>query len=990
MRSSSFALSFFLVFFNAVVFGQTCPELLGTQLEGDGGFGRSIAVSGDGMKIITGRPQSSNPGTWSGGATVFEFDNGDWEPLYGSFGNHDNGSRYGFDVDINGDGSRVILGGPRDPMPPPNGTGIGGARVYQLNGSSYYPLGDYLTGNTESGWFGHSVSMNNTGDIIAVGQPGSGAQIGETSAYQWDGVNWNQIGQSITGEIEDDLSGYHVCLDGSGTTLAIAEPKFTSTNGNDGRVRIFILEDDFWVLQGEITSATEFIYPSLQEEETVQMQLSADGQHLVLGSPYYTEVPDLEYEGKVQLFSLENGSWAEDAAILGFGNLLGAAVTINATGSIITAADESYIYTFQKVAGTWTKMGNSIVSNGENMGLFDAAMDASGSIFAKSNELNNSSPISVYQWPCDYFPSCSVIGSCNYNNLATELDGSCDLSCLGCDDPMACNYDPTVEETSFGPTVVLDFDNCSAPFDWPNASASDVLCPDNWLGNYPVDIGGGFLIVGYGPCVMTSSPNVLKTANRTFSFPYPVTDLSFTYWTQNSSGFGATTNGIEVTINTEQDQITYSSLETPWLFNVPNQCPGNTFSVPDIGVVSMQISGLGEGNNYSALYLDDITFTYGTGCQYNECADPLACNFGNECNGLPCDYLSCVGCTDSFACNYNESATTENGSCEYTTCAGCTEPTACNYDETAALDNGSCEYLTCAGCTAPLACNFDPSATIDNGSCEYLTCAGCTAPLACNFDPSATIDNGSCLFPDGCTDESACNYSISALCNDGSCEFVSCSGCTNPSACNFDPDATIEDASCEFESCTGCTDSDACNFEQNATTDDESCVYTSDLPTDISILESTLSAVYDPNFTYQWGECLPGGWAIIPGELLSDYSPSADGSYAVEIAFAEFGGCLVLTACTSVSISHVAPPKESTSWKVWPTPTAGVLWIESPKKADGYRLTIRNQLGQIVLAQQNLVGALNAVRLDLPNGLYHLHIHSEGTPVHSQTVVLER
>ena len=963
MQSSSFVLSFFLVFFNAVVFGQTCPELLGTQLEGDGGFGRSIALSGDGMKLITGRPQSSNPGTWSGGATVFEFDNGDWEPLYGSFGYHDNGSRYGFDVDINGDGSRVILGGPRDPMPPPNGTGIGGARVYQLNGSSYSPLGDYLTGNTESGWFGHSVSMNNTGDIIAVGQPGSGAQIGETSAYQWDGVNWNQIGQSITGEIEDDLSGYHVCLSGSGTTLAIAEPKFTSTNGNDGRVRIFILEDDFWMLQGEIPSATEFIYPSLQEEETIQMQLSADGQHLVLGSPYYTEVPDLEYEGKVQVFSLENGSWAEDAVILGFGNLLGAAVTINATGNIITAADEYQIYTFQKVEGTWTKMGNSMVSYGDNMGLFDASMDASGSIFAKSIELNNNanSPISVYQWPCDYFPSCSVIGSCNYNNLATELDGSCDFNCLGCHDSMACNYDPTLEGTLFGPTVVLDFDNCSAPFDWVNLE-SDISCPDNWLGNYPVEFSGNIVHFLGGTCIM-SPPNALRFGSSlTLSFPYPVTDLSFTYWTQNSLVGLASSEGLEVKINTEQDQITYSSLDTPWLFNVPNYCPGNTFYVPDIGIVSMQITCLAEALNPIA-YLDDITFTYGTGCQYNECADPLACNFGNDCNGLPCDYLSCVGCLDSSACNYNELATTENGSCEYTTCAGCTESTACNYDETAALDDGSC---------------------------EYLTCAGCTAPLACNFDPSATIDNGSCLFPDGCTDESACNYSISALCNDGSCEFTSCSGCTNPNACNFDPDATIEDASCEFESCTGCTDSDACNFEQNATTDDESCVYTSDLPTDISILENTLSAVYDPNFTYQWGECLPNGWAIIPGELLSDYSPEADGSYAVEIAFAEFGGCLVLTACTSISISHVAPPTESNSWKAWPNPTAGVLWIESPMRADGYSFTLRNQIGQIVLAQQNLVGATNAVKLELPNGLYHLHIHSEGSTVHAQTVVIER
>ena len=32
------------------------------------------------------------------------------------------------------------------------------------------------------------------------------------------------------------------------------------------------------------------------------------------------------------------------------------------------------------------------------------------------------------------------------------------------------------------------------------------------------------------------------------------------------------------------------------------------------------------------------------------------------------------------------------------------------------------------------ACNFDASATIDDGSCESLSCAGCTDNTACNYD----------------------------------------------------------------------------------------------------------------------------------------------------------------------------------------------------------------------------------------------------------------
>ena len=958
MRATPFALTFFLIFIGSVISGQTCPGLLGSQLSGESGFGRSVALSGDGMTLITGKPQSSNPGTASGGATVYEFDNGAWESIYYPFGFHDNGSNYGFDVGINGDGTRVILGGPQDPMPPPNGTHVGGARVYQKNGSSFSPLGGYLTGNTEFGRFGHAVDMNTAGDIIAVGQPGTDAQIGETSVYLWDGADWNQIGQAITGEAENDLSGYHVSLDGSGTTLAIAEPQFTTADGHDGRVRIFGLEGDNWVLQVEIPSAAEFVLPMLEEAETIQMELSDDGQHLVLGSPYFTEVSDLEYEGQVQIYGLENGSWVEDASILGYGNLLGASVTINADGSIITAADESAIHTFQKVDGTWVKMGNSLGSSGDNLAKTDASMDASGFVFAKSSAGNISSPISVYSWPCDEFAACAIPGSCNFNNLATVDDGSCDLNCLGCHDPTACNYDPTVEETLFGPSVVVDFDNCVSVPDIENSFGTP-SCPDDWLGDYPITVGGTIVNLPF-LCFMTSVPNVLHSTAATFSFPAPVTNLSFTYWTQSSWSNNSATD-IVVTVTTEQGQTTYSSADTPWLFDAPNECPGSTFSVPDIGIVSLEISRTGS-SNVDGIYVDDLTFTYGTGCQYNGCADPLACNYGNDCNGAPCDYTSCAGCTDDGACNYDALVT---------------------------IDDGSCEYLTCAGCTAPSACNFDEAATIDDGTCEYITCAGCTAPSACNYDPTATIDDGSCLLPDGCTDEGACNYNSLALCNDGTCEYISCAGCMDPTACNYDPTALIEDVSCEFESCAGCTDSSACNYDSSATIDDESCAYTADLPSDVSLLENTLSAVYDPAFNYQWGECLPDDWTVLPGEVFSDFTPTFEGSYAVEIAIAEFPECWILTACTSVSISHLVPQEAPKSWKVWPNPTAGVLRIIPPTEATSYSITLRNQLGQVILNQKNMLGPMGLLTLDAPSGVYQLHIESEGAKVHSQTVVFE-
>ena len=73
------------------------------------------------------------------------------------------------------------------------------------------------------------------------------------------------------------------------------------------------------------------------------------------------------------------------------------------------------------------------------------------------------------------------------------------------------------------------------------------------------------------------------------------------------------------------------------------------------------------------------------------------------------------------------------------------------------------------GCTDLTACNYDPSATIDDGSCDFISCIGCTDSTACNYDPLAINDDGSCGYVIGCTDSLAFNYDILATCDDGSC-----------------------------------------------------------------------------------------------------------------------------------------------------------------------------------------------------------------------------
>ena len=208
---------------------------------------------------------------------------------------------------------------------------------------------------------------------------------------------------------------------------------------------------------------------------------------------------------------------------------------------------------------------------------------------------------------------------------------------------------------------------------------------------------------------------------------------------------------------------------------------------------------------------------------------------------------------------------------EITSTPGCMDQAACNYDLTATVDDGSCTYADglydCDGvcyndadgdtiCDDEDACPNDAENDADgDGVCESDEINGCTDSQACNYDSSATEDNGTCIQPitwywdtdgDGLGDDTftmeACSQpgpefvtNIDDLCpldpendadGDGVCESDEVEGCTGSDSINYNPDATEDDGSCII-AVPGCMDSGACNFDASSNIDDGSCEYTS-------------------------------------------------------------------------------------------------------------------------------------------------------------------
>jgi len=131
-------------------------------------------------------------------------------------------------------------------------------------------------------------------------------------------------------------------------------------------------------------------------------------------------------------------------------------------------------------------------------------------------------------------------------------------------------------------------------------------------------------------------------------------------------------------------------------------------------------------------------------------------NEGNACND---------GNPNTFNDVYNA-----NCQCQgVTAIAGCMDASACNYNPSATSDNGSCAF-------ANDPCNDNNAGTTNdtyNVNCECLgipTIVGCTEINACNYNPNANTNDGSCLFPGG-----ACDDGLSNTINDtlnANCECV--------------------------------------------------------------------------------------------------------------------------------------------------------------------------------------------------------------------------
>jgi hypothetical protein len=148
------------------------------------------------------------------------------------------GDESGWSVAINSLGTRIAIGARYHDLP---NTDVGNTRMFEWDGIAWGQMGSAILGAAQGDWSGACVSMNATGDIVAIGSEradSGGTNSGHVRVYQWSGTSWSQIGATIDGAAAED-NFFPVALNAAGTRL-IAGGKFNDAAGaNAGHAKVF-------------------------------------------------------------------------------------------------------------------------------------------------------------------------------------------------------------------------------------------------------------------------------------------------------------------------------------------------------------------------------------------------------------------------------------------------------------------------------------------------------------------------------------------------------------------------------------------------------------------------------------------------------------------------------------------------------------------------------------------------------------------------------
>jgi hypothetical protein len=125
-------------------------------------------------------------------------------------------------------------------------------------------------------------------------------------------------------------------------------------------------------------------------------------------------------------------------------------------------------------------------------------------------------------------------------------------------------------------------------------------------------------------------------------------------------------------------------------------------------------------------------------CQYCDLTNTFMViqNTPNNCDGLILANSSSSNLPISYLWSTGSTINNINGLCSGTYTLNITDAVGCTIDTSITIGQ-----VSVLGCTYVTACNYDATATLDDGSCEFTSCAGCSGDLVTGLFVTGILDD---------------------------------------------------------------------------------------------------------------------------------------------------------------------------------------------------------------------------------------------------------
>lgn len=432
----------------------------------------------------------------TGIAKVFQYDTS-WNQVGSNIDGSGENDYFGSSIAMDSSGEFIAVGGPFA-----GDASAGHVKVYQNVNNTWNQTGNQIQGNTENDQFGSAVDMNSDGKVIVVGAKNADSGKGAATVYQYKNIvsgyntsdlSWNRIGAGITGDSTGDFVGTSVGIIREGTEFSVGAPgKQVDTNDNAGTVESYT-----------------FDYEKISDTEPRFTQILTP----ILGTAANDRM------GEVVVTSLT-------------GDVIAISAPNNSGGGV----ERGLVRVYQKGDSSWTQLGSDLTGTNDNDQFgYSLDINADGTILAVGTKHISHNTV-VYKYNSG---SWGLYGNTIYNQVSYDTASILSVSTkpkLNKSGDKLIILNETHLNTEFeGHVQCYQYSNSDVSWNYLGDKIESTSVNDISGGDIAINHSGDLIAVGY--------PNANGSGEQsgtTKIFKYNANDAS---WNQVSDNINGSTTG---------------------------------------------------------------------------------------------------------------------------------------------------------------------------------------------------------------------------------------------------------------------------------------------------------------------------------------------------------------------------------------------------------------------------------------------------------------